>query len=158
MTVISPSLRYPASGKNYGNVFLIAAILIAEAIGAYTVVALNYPSIYEYVEGQPPDLGAFYKLDEDITVNPAGSQGTAYLVVNFGVQVRSQDDLALITRKEVMIRDAVITLLSRRTVEELSQLETRQDLKQEIGIMINQIIRRQSVKDLFFTKYVMQTY
>lgn len=151
-----PVVTIPSSfGKNYGNIFLIAAILIAEAIGAYTVVALYYPNMYEYVYGQPPEMGGFYEL-EDLTVNPAGSNGTRFLVVSIGIQVRDKEDIEVLQRREIMIRDAINTLLSRRTVEELAQLETRKELKQEIGIMINQRIERQAVKDLFFTEYVMQ--
>lgn len=151
-----PVVTIPSSfSKNYGNIFLIAAILIAEAIGAYTVVALYYPSMYEWTYGQPPELGGFYEM-EDLTVNPAGTQGTRFLVVSIGIQVRNPGDLELIKRKEIVVRDAINTLLSRRTVDELSELETRKELKQEIGILVNQIIEKQAVKNLFFTEYVMQ--
>ena len=151
-----PVVTIPGSfSKKYGNIFLIVAILLSEAIVAYTLVALYYPNMYEMVYDRPPDMGGFYKI-EDITVNPAETEGQRFLVVSIGIQVREPEDIELIQRKEVVVRDAINTLLSRRTVEQLSELETRRKLKQEIGIMINQIIERQSVKNLFFTEYVMQ--
>jgi len=150
------TLPHQFSG-NWGNIFLIAAILIAEAIGAYTIVALNYNEIYEMVYDKPADLGAFYEI-EDITVNPSGTDGTGFLVVSIGIQVDDESSINLIEQKKVIIRDAIISLLSRRTVDELSGIEAKNEVKREIGIIINNIIEKQAVKDLFFTKYVMQVY
>mgnify|MGYP005851008357 CR=1 FL=1 len=142
---------------NWGHVFLIAAILIAEAIVAYTVVALNYNQIYEMVYDRPANLGVFYEIEE-ITVNPSGTNGSGFLVVSVGIQVDDESSVRLIEQKQVIIRDAIISLLSRRTVEELSGIDAKNEVKREIGIIINNIIEKQAVKDLFFTKYVMQVY
>lgn len=142
--------------KTYsGSGFLMAAILIAEAIAAYTVVALNYPAIYKMVNGYSPGLGVMYEL-KDITINPAQSGGTRYLVTSVGLQMRSQSDIDDVLRKEVVVRDAIIAILSRRTVEQLTDIELRNELKQELGVAINQILEKPSVRNLFFTQYVMQ--
>lgn len=142
--------------KSYvGSSFLLVAILIAEAIIAYTVVALNYPAIYRMVYGFKPGLGVMYEI-KDLTVNPNGSKGQAYLVTSVGLQLRKDSDIADLTRKEIIIRDAIIAILSRRTTEELASLEMRNELKQEIGVAINQILDRPAVRNLFFTQYVMQ--
>lgn len=141
--------------KSYGNTFLIVAILIAEAIAAYTVVALNYSGMYQWVYGYSPGLGVMYEIP-DITINPAQSGGQRYLVVSIGLQLRNEDDLIDLQRKEVIIKDAIISTLGKKTVPELAQIETRTELKQEIGILINQIMNKSAVRNLFFTQFVMQ--
>ena len=153
-----PILTLPSQfSNNWGNIFLIAAILIAEGIAAYTVVALNYNQIYEMVYERPANLGAFHEIEE-ITVNPSGTNGTGFLVVSVGIQVDDESSVRRIKQKKVIIRDAIISLLSRRTVDELSGIDAKNEVKREIGIIINNIIEKQAVKDLFFTKYVMQVY
>jgi flagellar basal body-associated protein FliL len=142
--------------KSYvGSSFLLVAILIAEAIIAYTVVALNYSAIYKAVYGYSPGLGVMHEL-VDITINPAQSNGQRFLVLSVGMQLRSQNDLVDFERKRVIIKDAIIAIVGRRTVAQLVDLEARNELKQEIGVAINQILERPAVKNLFFTQFVMQ--
>lgn len=142
--------------KSYGgSSFLMIAILVAEAIAAYTIVALNYPAIYKMVNGHAPGLGVMYEI-KDLTINPDGSGGQRYLVVSIGLQVRSQDDVNDLTRKEIVVKDAIIAILSKKTVEQLTTVDSRNELKQEIGVAINQILEKPSVRNLFFTQFVMQ--
>ncbi len=151
-----PVVTIPGSlRKRYGNYFLIGAILLAEFILAYAIVSMNYPRIYEWVHGTPPDFGGYYEITE-LVVNPAGTEGTRYLLLSIGLEVRSARDLDRIEQREVVIRDAIITMVGRRTVSELANLDERNDLKLEMGIMINQILGRRAVQNLFFTQYVMQ--
>lgn len=141
--------------KSYGNIFLIAAILVAEAIGAYTVVALNYPAIYEWVYGYPPTLGVTFAI-ENITINPAESKGQRFLVCSISFQLRDETDLGNLQRKEFIVKDAINTLLSQKTVDELQRVDTRITLKQELAIVVNSILGTTAVRNIFFTKYVMQ--
>lgn len=151
-----PVVTIPGGMKSgIGNIFLLAAILIAEAVGAYTVVALYYPDIYEYVNGVPPGYGAIYEMN-DIVVNPTTSEGLRYLVVSVGIQLNKQSAIEDLNRNNVIIKDAINTLLSKKDVQELQQVEGRMELKQEIGLVINNILDQNVVQNVFFTKYVMQ--
>lgn len=151
-----PIVTVPKSfGKSYGNTFLIIAIIIAEAIGAYTIIALNYPEIYEMVYGMPPNFGVTYEF-ENITINPAESKAQKFLVCSLSIQMRNQGDLEEVQRKEFIVKDAINTLLSKKTVDELQSVDGRITLKQEIGLVINSVLEDQAVRNVFFTKYVMQ--
>ena len=142
--------------KSYGNIFLIVALLIGEAVGAYLIIDNYYPEIYDWVYGHPPDYGGYYDIT-DIVVNPNNSEGLRFLVISLSLELRSPNDVALVQRNEVLIMDAIITMLSRRTVEELSSVESRGELKDEIGTKINtEILGKSSVREVLFTKYVMQ--
>lgn len=154
-----PIITLPKRGSRsiggFNSTFLIVAILLAEAISAYTVVALNYSAIHDWVYGYPPGLGVMFEISE-ITVNPAETNGQRFLLVSIGLQLRTQTDITRIERKEAIVKDAIISLLSKRTVQDLAQVDTRDDLKQEIGLTINQIVGEPAVRNLFFTQFVMQ--
>jgi flagellar FliL protein len=107
------------------------------------------------VYGHAPGLGVMYEI-KDITINPAESKGQRFLVMSVGLQVRSDKDVQDVVRREIVIRDAIIAILSKKTVDQLSDINIRNDLKQELGVAINQILDKPSVRNLFFTQYVMQ--
>lgn len=151
-----PVVTIPGSlRKKFGNIFLITAILVGEFILAYTIVSMYYADIYQLVHGHPPDFGGYYQIEE-IVVNPAETEGTRYLVVSVGLKVRNSRDLDQIESQEVVIRDAMINMLGRRTVSELADIDERNQIKQELGMMTNQILGKRAVRNLFFTQYVMQ--
>ena len=151
-----PVVTIPRSfRKSYGNTFLMIAILVAEAIGSYTIIALNYQSIYEWVYGAPPNFGVNYEF-ANITINPAESKGQRFLVCSISIQMRDEGDLEDVQRNEFIVKDAINTLLSKKTVDELQSVDSRINLKQEIGLVINSILGESAVRNVFFTKYVMQ--
>lgn len=151
-----PVVTIPRSfRKSYGNMFLIIAILIAEAIGAYTIIGLNYSSIYQWVYGTKPNFGVTYEFS-DIVINPAESKGQRFLVCSISIQLRHERDIADVKLKEFIIKDAINTLLSKKSVDELQSVDGRINLKQEIGIVINSILEDTATRNVFFTKYVMQ--
>lgn len=151
-----PVVTIPRSfRKSYGNTFLIAAILIAEAIGAYTIIALNYQPLYKWIYGTAPNFGVTYEF-ADIVINPAESKGQRFLVCSISIQMRSEQDIEDVKLKEFIIKDAINTLLSKKSVDELQSVEGRVILKQEIGVVINSILEDTAVRNVFFTKYVMQ--
>lgn len=150
-----PVVAIPGSkSKTYGNIFLLSMLLIGEAVLAYWLVAANYDQLHEWVYGSPPDFAGYYEI-EDVVINPAETEGQRVLLVSIGLEVANDDHLEEIEQYEVAIRDAMINMLSRRTVPELSSTDEREDIKQEMGIMINEILGKRSVRNLFFTEYVM---
>lgn len=151
-----PVVTIPGSLKRkFGNIFLIIGILAGEFLLAYTIVSIYYPQLHQMAYGTPPDFGGYYEIG-DLVVNPAGTEGQRYLLVSIGLEVRSKKDMEAIQQREVVIRDALLNMLARRTIGDLASIDNRNDLKQEMGIMVNQILGRRAVRNLFFTQYVMQ--
>ena len=151
-----PVVTIPGSAtKTYGNIFLLTVLLAIEAVLAYWLVAANYDQLHEWVYGSPPDFAGYHEID-DIVVNPAETGGQRVLLVSIGLEVASERHLDELQEYEVAIRDALISMLSRRSVEELTDIQEREQIKQEMGITINEILGRRTVRNLFFTEYVMQ--
>lgn len=141
--------------SQYGKIFLIVAILLVQGGAAYAVVNSYYTEIYEWIDNMSPE-GNVYHTFENIIVNPAMSDGERYLILSLVVEVNSGADKALLEQKRAKIIDKVNLILTKRNANELGDLDERENIKQEIGIMINETLDKKAVRNLFFTKYVLQ--
>lgn len=139
----------------YGKYFLIALVLVIQVLAAYTLVDKNYEKIYEIVQSKNKPVPVAFLLDE-LIVNPAGSQGKRYLVVEISLELESETSIALVQQNLQKVKHNVNESLAARTVDQLVQYREREVLRMEIINVINQSIEENSVRNLFFTKYVMQ--
>jgi len=75
-------------------------------------------------------------------VNPAGTDGTRYLMINLGLESAKGDVLEELKEKEIVVRDTVLKLLGQRTVEELADISLRAQLKKELREAVNGILTK----------------
>ncbi len=139
----------------YGKYFLIALVLVIQVLVAYTIVDKNYEKIYQVVQTRSEPVSVTYQLSE-LIVNPAGSQGKRYLVVEISLELESESAILLVEKNIQKVKHNVNESLAARTVEQLVQYREREVLRMEIRNVINQSIGENSVRNLYFTKYVMQ--
>lgn len=99
--------------------------------------------------------GVFGTL-ENITINPAGTNGRRYLLVSFGLEAPEAAVLEEVREKDIIIRDQVIRILSQKTVEELADVSQRKAIKQEVLEALNQTLQKGKIRQLYFTQYVLQ--
>ncbi len=138
-----------------GKYFLLFILLIGQVVGAYVIVDEYYQDVYVFVFGSMPDYSETYAIDE-IIVNPSGSNAQRFLVVEIGMELSHGDHVILVDRNIMKIRDRLNEVLSSRTVNELIRYKERENLRVELAEEINEIIGVRSVRNLYFTKYVMQ--
>jgi flagellar FliL protein len=100
-------------------------------------------------------VGALSKL-EGLVVNPAGSRGNRYLAISVVFEMEAPKVKKEMKKKKVIIKDAVLRLLSERTVEELSDPERRDNLKKALREEANGILSKGEVDRLYFTEFVLQ--
>lgn len=103
----------------------------------------------------PVEYGEFTTIN-DLLINPAGSGGNRFLVVSIGVETKRGAVLEELSSKDIVVRDAVLRLLSRRTVEELGSIELRDRIKDELLDELNAILQDGEVERLYFTQYLIQ--
>ncbi len=106
-------------------------------------------------EGESIPAGEIYQIT-DIIVNPAGTQGRRYLVVSLGMEVTGKNAMAEIQLREPQIRDALITLLSSKTLEFLADVLNRESMREEIMTVTNQFVEKGEVIRIYFIGYVLQ--
>jgi len=100
-------------------------------------------------------VGSLSKL-EGLVVNPAGSRGNRYLAVSVVFETGTPEVKEEMEKKKVIVKDAVLRLLSERTVKELSDPKQRDALKTALRDRANEILGSGQVDRLYFTEFVLQ--
>lgn len=148
------------------RLLLVALTLGSTAAGAW-LAYFYYPTLAQAAEqfsGTDDDTeeeapsveyGQFMEL-QGFIINPAGTDGTRYLMVNLGLESAEGSVLEELKEKEVVVRDTVLKLLSQRTVEELADISLRAQLKQELRDAVNGVLRKGKIDRVYFTQYVLQ--
>lgn len=93
---------------------------------------------------------------EPFVVNLMDSGGTKYLKVSIQIELADSKLVEKAKARTPQLRDAVITLLSMKTSEELISSEGKIILKDEIKQRANQILGEGSVLNVYLTDFVMQ--
>jgi len=89
-------------------------------------------------------------------VNLADPLGRRYLKLTLDVELRDQEAADKLSKNEPKVRDAVILLLSSKTFADLSSIENKLGLKDEIVKRLNQIVGGSNVLRVYFTELVVQ--
>lgn len=109
---------------------------------------------------------------EDIVVNPAGTGGSRYLSVSIGVEMDAPKvekskgghgegegeakTKSPLDEKKPQLRDALIGLLSSKTIEQLTSIEQKDHIRTEIMDLFVKILAPAKVHNIFFIDYVLQ--
>lgn len=93
---------------------------------------------------------------EGIIVNPSGTMGSRYLSTTVGLEVANEKSRVAVTESEPMIKDALITHLSARTIEELTDPAAREQMRGAIRDLVNAKIQPAQISAVFFLDFVLQ--
>lgn len=141
--------------SRYGKIFLYTGIILLQTLAAYGVYHFYYSDIQNWLGSFESDESYYYHI-EDVIVNPAESNGERYLILTVVVEVESNDEMATLEQNNAQIVDNLNLILSSKTADELISIESRNQIKQEIGMMVNETLGKKVVRNLFITKYVLQ--
>ncbi len=92
---------------------------------------------------------------ENIIVNPSGSQGAHFLMATIAVEVPTDKMEEKLREHDAEIRDMVITILERQSLEELSQPGARERLKRAILTGLLPLTGKAEVR-VFLPQFVIQ--
>ncbi len=98
----------------------------------------------------------FVFIVKDIIVNPAGTNGLRFLLTTIGLEVTSPEVLADLEKKEVQVRDALITILSSKTLGEIDRVNERDSLRVEISHKISPFVKDGTLRNVYFSKFIIQ--
>jgi flagellar FliL protein len=124
-------------------IVVIAATLVGGSIGALVVAPRLVAARAEAARADTTESHAapeehassgesLFRID-NLIVNPAGSQGARFMMVSLAIEVASREGEEFLRSREVMIRDLIVGLLERQTMETLGQPGIRDLLKQAIA-------------------------
>ena len=89
-------------------------------------------------------------------VNLADPLGRRYLKLTVDVEMADQKAAEELRQATPKVRDAVILLLSSKTFADLSSVESKIQLKNEIVERLNQVVTGSKVLRVYFTEMVIQ--
>ena len=77
-----------------------------------------------------------FKID-NLIVNPAGSQGSHFLMAQIAIECEDDKQVALLKANEDRVKDMIITAISQQTLEQLTEPGARDSIKVHILAAVN---------------------
>ncbi len=94
-----------------------------------------------------------YSLN-DVVVNPSGTNGSALLLVSIAMDLEKTESIDELKNNEVMVKDKIISILSRKNLAYLSNSANRKNLKKEIIEGIQEMFPEIEIRKIYFSKYI----
>ncbi|WP_297056961.1 flagellar basal body-associated FliL family protein [Thermosulfurimonas sp.] len=142
-------------------IFLLLGLvlLVGAGVAAYFLLFSRSapPPEETQKEAQAPksQIGPFLQLDPFV-VNLSDPTGRRYLRVKIALELKDDQALSEANNRIPQINDAIIMVLSSKTVEEVLAPEGKSELRFEIMNKLNQLLGPGKVRGVYFTQFVVQ--
>jgi len=93
---------------------------------------------------------------KDLIVNPAGTNGTRFLLTTVGLEVTTPEALRELESKDVMVRDALNTILTSKDLLTIVNVDGREAIRKEIEEKVGSILRGGVLTNVYFSKFIIQ--
>ncbi|RLC30710.1 MAG: flagellar basal body protein FliL [Deltaproteobacteria bacterium] len=107
------------------------------------------------VEKAKSEIRPIYSLDTFI-VNLADRGATRYLRVTMDLELSSDETKAEIENRLPQIRDTILTIVPAKSSKEITTIEGKKALRDEIMDKLNSFLKDGSVTNIYFTEFVIQ--
>lgn len=91
---------------------------------------------------------------ESFVVNLSDKDQNHFLKTTIAIELANEAMVAEIEKRKEKIKDAVITLLSGKSVQQVRDGKGKLKLKQEITLRLNEILGANSVSEVLFTEFI----
>jgi flagellar protein FliL len=177
----SPEQSPPAAGggpEKEGGVPMKKLIMIGVPLFLVQVVAIYFivtkvlapapaaagttSAPVEHVEGKHGGEGGSEEHAEniyivkDLIVNPAGTNGTRFLLTTVGFGVTTVEAKTELEEKDTQVRDALNTILTSKDLVALSSIADRETLRTEITRKVAELVKRGTLTNVYFSKFIIQ--
>jgi flagellar protein FliL len=93
---------------------------------------------------------------KDVIVNPAGTNGTRFLLTTVGFEINGAEREKEVEKKEVQVRDVLNTILTGKGLDELVSPEQREQLRKEIFQKVGEMLPAGTLTNVYFSKFIIQ--
>jgi flagellar protein FliL len=93
---------------------------------------------------------------ENLVLNPAESGGTRFLMVTATFELKDSDADRIMKEHEAEVRDNILALLGRKSVNELTDITLRDGIKREVLAAVAPLFPKGAVRKVFFPQFVIQ--
>lgn len=99
--------------------------------------------------------GIMVELDSFI-VNLRDREGKRYLKTKINLEAASEEVKKELSARLPQVRDVILMLLSAKSFAEISRLEGKTQLKEEVRMRVNQVLSSGRVTNVYFSEFVVQ--
>jgi flagellar FliL protein len=167
----------PAPGGLKAKLPMIGLIVAGMAVGGGTGAVLIGPMVAKKLGQTPSAAGAHpdstdghaagapdgkasapapVHLLENLVLNPSGTGGSRFLLLSVAIECKDAKVVDELKNRDAELRDIILTALGMKTVDQLTDVATRESIKNEILATIADRFGKQSVKRLYFPQFVVQ--
>lgn len=93
---------------------------------------------------------------ENLVLNPANSGGTRFLMVTATFELKDGAAEQTMKDKEAEVRDRILGLLGKMTIEELTDVTQRDLIKKGVLDAVSPLFAKGAVQKVFFPQFVIQ--
>ncbi len=93
---------------------------------------------------------------ENLVLNPAGSGGTRFLMVTATFELKDASIDQMMKDHEAEVRDHILALLGKKTVDQLTNIMEREAIKSEVLDAVRPLFPKGAVLKVFFPQFVTQ--
>jgi flagellar FliL protein len=93
---------------------------------------------------------------KDIVINPAGTAGSRFLSVSFGFDLADAGVQSQLEQREALVRDALITIMSSKTVAQLTDAREKEITRLQIKKRLSDLLQTSEIRAVYFTDFVLQ--
>jgi flagellar protein FliL len=104
---------------------------------------------------EAPAIGPIYSLDPFV-VNLAESGGKRYLRVTMDLELSNGVLIEELNKRLPQIRNAMLMILPSKKFDEISTIEGKTVLRDEIITRLNEFLQTGTISNLYFTEFVIQ--
>jgi flagellar FliL protein len=154
----------PASSGKRGVILLALAGLLAGGgagmFGVGPVIAKKLAAAA--VAGAAKPKGAEAKgpvvahTIDNLVLNPAGTEGTRFLMVSATFRLRDGNADQLMKEREPEVRDEMLRILGHKTIQELTDMSAREAIRKEVIDGVAHLFPPGSIERVFFPQFVVQ--
>ncbi len=102
-----------------------------------------------------PEADQLYVV-KDLIVNPAGTNGTRFLLTTIGFEVTTAEARQELETKDVQLRDVLNSILTSKALPELVNVDQRPKLRDEIMEKVSALVKTGTMKNVYFSKFIIQ--
>jgi len=147
----------PNTGRRNVLLLAIAGVIAGSAVGLFGVgpVLAKRKATHPAPKVEEPKSAVTHSL-ENLVLNPAGSGGTRFLMVTAAFELKDAATEQLMKDHEAECRDRILSLLSKKTVEELTEPGERDAIKRQVLDAVTPLFPKGTVLKVFFPQFVIQ--
>ncbi len=151
-----------SGGKSKTMLFLaigVVVLLIAVGVTAYLLGARSAQNAGAEVEVEETTkvdgIGPMVDV-KDFIMNILDKNETRYLKASITLELENEETVVEVNERMPQIRDSILLLIGSKTFSELNDLQGKLQLRAEVIVQLNKLLKKGKIKGIYFTEFVVQ--